>query len=270
MPVYQALILGAVQGLTELWPISSTAHLALIIWLFDWGEPQVYFIASIHLGTLLAILVLYYKTAFRLLLAGGKAVLEARIGEDRDRRMAIYILIALVPALVIGIIAKDAVSAMENMPILIIIALLCFSFVLLWIDRRYKPYRRAERMGYSGSLAIGVAQILAFIPGVSRSGATISAGMLEGLTREDAVEFSFLLSLPTIAAASAYSLLKMFEEGLHRDFLVPMLVGIFTSMLFGMLAIKLLLRRVRRKDLTPFIAYRIAISLALLVVFLLK
>ncbi len=256
--------------MTELWPISSTAHLILIMWLFGWGEPQVYFIASIHLGTLLAILIYYRRTASRLLMAGGRAIMEGKIGEDREKRIAVYILIALLPALVIGLVAGDAVSALENMPLLIICALLGFSFVLLWVDRKSKPYRGAEKMGYSGSLVVGMAQVLAFIPGISRSGATISAGMLEGLDREEAVEFSFLLSLPTLAAAGAYSLLKMFEDGLRQNFLVPMLAGVGTSMIFGVVAIKLLLRRVRRKDFTPFIVYRIILSLALLAIFLLK
>jgi undecaprenyl-diphosphatase len=270
MPLYQALVLGIIQGATEFWPISSSAHIALASWLFRWSEPGLYFVVALHLGTLLALIIYFHRLLGKLLAAAWDTVRFGEVGDDRGRKLVLYIFIATLPAFIIGGIAGNAAEHFQNLPLLIILLLLGFSFVLLWADRTATLSWGAAEMGARSSLAIGISQVLSFMPGISRSGATISAGLLVGLKREEAAMFSFLLSLPTVGGAFLYSLWKMIEEGVDGSIFLPMLAGTFTSTLVGLAAIHLLLRRVRSKDFTPFVAYRFAIAAILLLIFLLK
>ncbi len=270
MPWYQALTLGAAQGLTEFWPISSSAHFALLLWLTGWGEPRLSFNLALHAGTLLAVVV-YFRTALlRLLAAAWRILVERKVGEERDRLMASYLFVAALPALAVGAFAADSADMMAAMPLLIVLAMFLFSLVLWQADRAARLELTAADLGWRGSLVTGVFQVLAMIPGVSRSGATVSAGLLQGLTREEAVEFAFLLSVPTIGAAFAFSCLKMVGEGVPEGTLGPMLLGAGASFLTGILAIAFLLRRVKARDLKPFVAYRIALAAALLVVYFVR
>jgi undecaprenyl-diphosphatase len=264
---YQAVILGAVQGITEFWPISSSAHLSLLIWLTGWGDPQLSFTVALHAGTLLAVIIYFRHTVSRLLAAAWRMVKERKVGEDRDSRMVVYLLIATLPALLIGVFANDAADMMESMPLLIILVMLGFSLFLWWVDRSPDLTRDAQQFGYSGSLVVGIFQVFAMIPGVSRSGSTISAGLLEGLKREEAVEFAFLLSIPTVGAAFAFSCLKLASQGTSGSFLSNALLGAVASTLTGLFAIRFLLRWVRKGDFTPFVIYRVALSVVLLFVY---
>ncbi len=241
--------------------------MALLLWLTGWGEPQLSFNLALHAGTLLAVIIYFRRTVLRLLAAAWRMVVERKVGDDRDRVMVSYLFVATLPALLLGAFAGESADMMDSMPLLIILVMLFFSFVLWWVDRSARLELDAVDLGWRGSLVTGIFQVFAMVPGVSRSGATISAGLLQGLKREEAVEFAFLLSIPTIGAAFAYSCLKMAEEGVPAGMLSPMLIGTATSFITGLFAIGFLLRWVRTKDFTPFIIYRIALASALLVVY---
>jgi undecaprenyl-diphosphatase len=267
---YQALILGAVQGLTEFWPVSSTAHVALLIWLTGWGDPSLSFTVALHGGTLLAVVVFFRATIVRLLKAAWDIVREREVGQDRDRRLAAFLAVAFIPAALIGVVASDSADMMESMPLLMIMVLLLFSFFLAWVDTSRSHLRDMDSLGYRGSLVTGIFQVFAMVPGVSRSGATISAGLLQGLKREDAVEFSFLLSIPTIGAAFVFSLFKMVKDGAGGQSASAMLLGAAAAAITGLFAIAFLLKWVRDRDFKPFIIYRIVLALVLLAVYILK
>ncbi len=266
---YQAIILGAVQGLTEFWPVSSTAHVALVIWLTGWGDPSLSFTVALHGGTLLAVIVFFRSTIGRLLKAAYDIVREREVGQERDRRLVAYLAVAFVPAALVGVVASDSADMMDSMPLLMITVLLLFSFFMAWVDNSRSHLRSLDSLGYRGSLVTGIFQVLAMVPGVSRSGATISAGLLQGLKREDAVEFSFLLSIPTIGAAFVYSLFKMLKNGTAGQPFSSMLLGAAAAAVTGLFAIAFLMKWVRDRDFKPFIIYRIALSLVLLVVYIL-
>ncbi len=264
---HQSLLMGALQGLTEFWPVSSSAHLSLLIWLTGWGEPRLTLTVAMHAGTLLAVLVVFHGTVARLLRAAAGLARERAIGDDRDRRLLLLLTVAFLPAPLLGLFAAGSSEMMEGMPLLMAVSLLAFSAVMFAADR-VKPRRDTLSLGWKEALVIGIFQVLAMVPGVSRSGATISAGLFLGLKREEAVEFSFLLSLPTIGASLVFSLFKMLEQGIPGGGAASLLAGIAASFLVGLFAVRFLLDWSRRGSLAPFVAYRLLLGTVLLVLLL--
>jgi len=262
MPWERALLLGGVQGLTEFWPISSSAHLALLMQLFGWGEPRLSFTVAMHAGTFLAVLLFYRGTVLRLLRAVPGLLREGRTGGDPDRRLLLLLAVAFFPAAVLGAFASGSSEAMEGMPLLMTLTLMGFSLVLAAADRM-RPSKRLAALRWRDALIIGIFQSLAMVPGVSRSGATIAAGLFLGLDREEAVEFSFLLSLPTIGAALLLSLARMVGESGGAG-MSAILAGTAMSFLTGLFAVRFLSGWARRHDFTPFVAYRLLLGAALL------
>ncbi len=288
MNLFQAIVLGLVQGLTEFLPVSSSAHLIIVPWLFGWPEPGLAFDAALHLGTLAAVLV-YFRhellgmaRAVPLALAQPGRLLRAPAPGDRpspqeqDARLLWLLAIATVPGAVAGLLGERAIDRLfhgEHGPsgtsvIAVAVAMMALGALLWAADRTAAHMRRIAHLGWQDALTIGLAQALAVIPGVSRSGATITAGLFDGLRREDAARFSFLLGVPIIALAGAKGLLDTAQAGLGAGEAAFFAVGMLVSALSGFAAISGLLRFLQHRSMGVFVAYRFAVGLLLVLLVL--
>ena len=261
MTVFQALVLGIIQGLSEFLPISSSAHLALAPWILHWRDPGLAFDVALHFGTLVAVLWYFRAEWVALVLAARDIVVRRRVETDRERRV-IFLILATIPGAIAGLAFEKQAESTFRDPRLVATALIVMG-VLLWaIDRFARRNRQLGQMRWLDALLIGIAQMFAIIPGVSRSGSTITAGRALAFEREDAAIFSFLMSMPIIAAAAVLKVPQALrEQGLSA----PMIVGVLASALSGWLAIAVLLRVVTRHSYGVFAAYRIVLGLAVLI-----
>ncbi|MFN3287034.1 MAG: undecaprenyl-diphosphate phosphatase [Sphingomonadaceae bacterium] len=254
------IILGLIEGLTEFLPVSSTGHLILAAELLGFkGEGSVTFKIVIQLGAILAVIVAY-RQRFAGVLAGLVRGRPEALAFSRN------VLLAVVPALVIGVIAYDAIRAALEAPKLVAVALIVGGIVMLALDKglRHDRVRSVEAMPWPTALAIGGAQCLAMVPGVSRSGASILGGLALGLDRRTAAEFSFFLAVPTMVAATVYSLYKDWSRLDFSDF-TAIGIGFFVAFLTALAAVRLLIGIVSRHGFAPFAWYRIALGSAALV-----
>ena len=261
MTVFQAFVLGIIQGLSEFLPISSSAHLALAPWILHWRDPGLAFDVALHFGTLVAVLWYFRAEWVALLLAARDIVVRRRVETERERRV-LFLILATIPGAIAGLAFEKQAESTFRDPRLVAVALIVMG-VLLWaIDRFARRDRGLARMRWSDALLIGIAQMFAIIPGVSRSGSTITAGRALTFEREDAAVFSFLMSMPIIAAAAVLKVPQALrEQGLSA----PIIVGVLASALSGWLAIAVLLRVVSRHSYGVFAAYRIILGLAVLI-----
>ncbi|MFL1461500.1 undecaprenyl-diphosphate phosphatase [Roseococcus sp. DSY-14] len=259
--VLDAILMGLVEGLTEFLPISSTGHMILLGELIGFqGPPGKAFEISIQLGAILAVIVLF--RARILALARGALVR----GSD-ERAVAVNLLLAFLPAMVMGATLHGVITGLLFNPWVVCAALILGGIAIILIERRVRvpSIRRLEEMGPGTALLIGLGQVLAMIPGTSRSGATIIAALLCGVERRAAAEFSFLLAIPTMLAAAAYSLLKVRHE-LSSDGLALIAVGFLTAFVVALATVKLVMAFISRIGFTPFGWYRIALGLVMLAV----
>src|ERR1700685_743742 len=262
MPIYQAVVLAIVQALTEFLPISSTAHLVLIPWMFGWKDPGLTFDVALHAGTLVALLIYFFKDWVQIIGQG----IRFNWGHDPQLRQNSGLLwllaIASVPIGIFGYLFDKQADTTWRQPYLIG-AMLVLVGIVLWIaDRRRIGDKSMAKVSWADGIVIGIAQAFAVIPGVSRSGSTISAGLFRDLNRETAARFSFLLSTPAIGAAvlkKAWDIHK--EGGVPHDMRVPMALGIVVSGLLGAVVIAFFLRYLRRSSLMPFVYYRIVFGI---------
>lgn len=271
-PIVQALIMGVVQGLTEFLPISSSGHLILVPWMLGWHDrfiESLAFSVMLHLGTLAALLLYFASDWVRLVRAGLASLRERRIGEDEWRRLAAVLVVATIPAGLAGALLADPVEIATRRPAIVAVALVLGAAILWYADRVGRRDRGLEGVGYAAALGIGAAQAVALIPGISRSGITIAAGLFLGLRREAAARFSFLLATPTIAGAGAFEAYRLAraEAGPSPDAAV-LVVGVLASLLTGLLAIHVLLDWLRRRGVGVFVAYRVALAAFVVVVLL--
>jgi undecaprenyl-diphosphatase len=253
MSYAQALLLGVLQGLTEFLPVSSSGHLILVPHVFGWPDQGLAFDAAMHLGTLAALLA-YFRVE-----VGG--LFSAGLG----RRLAVLLVAASVPALAVGWLANDWIEAHLRSPMVIAAATAFWALVMWWADRRaVEPSRPGRdpltRVGWAQGLAIGCAQALALVPGTSRSGITISAGLFADLDRATAARFSFLLGSPVPAAAGAYETLRLLRADLPAGDGGPLLVAILAAFASGWFAVWFLVGYLRRGSLQPFVVYRLALA----------
>jgi undecaprenyl-diphosphatase len=270
MSELEALLLGVVQGLTEFLPISSSGHLILVPWLQDYHFLQNHesfnktFDVALHAGTLVAVLI-YFRVEIVRLLGALWTSLRRRAIEGSDERVAWAIVVGTVPAVIAGGIGESFVEDHLGEPWQIAILMIVFGLVLAYADRR--PQREAlEQVGPRQGLYIGLAQVLALAPGVSRSGITISAARFLGLDRDSAARISFLLLAPVTAGAVVYKAFKAVSEGLPHDVAGPLIVGTVAAAISGYLAIAGLLAIVRRHSYDGFVVYRVLAGLAILLV----
>lgn len=279
MDLFQAILLGIVQGLTEFIPISSSAHLIIIPWLFDWRDPGLAFDVALHLGTLVALLWFFASDWVRLIRAGLASIVERKVGDDADRRLAWWIAIGCIPGALVGALAESKIEELFHQPdaphnpvpmivMGVIIALL--GAALFIAERIAKHQREMKTLSLKDALIIGCAQALAIFPGVSRSGATITAGLFLDLKRETAARFSFLLSAPIIAGAGAKSIFNLLRDGITSAELIFFGVGFLSAMISGYLCIKFLLRFLQRNSTDVFVYYRWVLAAFIIVVALMR
>jgi undecaprenyl-diphosphatase len=269
---WQALVLGLVQGFTELLPISSSGHLILVPWLFDWtyleqhDEFNQTFDVALHMGTLVAVVAYFRHDIARLIQAFAGSVRRRRIAGPEERT-AWFIAAATVPAGLVGFFGEDAIAKHLGEPWQIAILLAVFG-VLLWIADRQPQTRHIDELTFGRSFAVGLAQVLALAPGVSRSGITITMGRFLRLDRDSAARLSFLLLVPiTFAAVLFKGVNDVLLGDLPPGWVGPFLVGTIASAVGGVLAIRFLLGYVRRHDYSVFVVYRlIAAAIILLLI----
>ncbi len=265
MTILQAIILGIVQGLTEFLPISSSGHLILVPWLFDWEyllenpEFNKTFDVALHLGTFIA-LVVYFWRDIGVLLAAWVRTLKTRRADEPQGRLAWLILLTMVPAAIAGLLFEETIVNTLGSPWLIAVLLIVFGVVMWAVDRWSRKVREIDDLGWRGALAIGVSQALALSPGVSRSGVTMVTGLLVGLTREAAARFSFLMSIPIIGGAALYSSIGLVQDGLPEGTAAAFVAGMVAAALSGFAAIWFLLAYLRRHSFLPFVLYRFAVG----------
>jgi undecaprenyl-diphosphatase len=266
----EALLLGVVQGLTEFLPISSSGHLILVPWLQDYTfltDNESFnktFDVALHAGTLIAAVAFFRLEVWRLLVSFF-GVLRRRSIATSDDRLAIAIALGTVPAVIAGGLFSDFIDAHLGEPWMIAVQLIFFGALLDWADRR--PQERAlEGSKVKDGLWIGIAQVLALAPGTSRSGITITAARWRGLDRDAAARFSFLLVIPIVAGATLFKGVSAVHEGLPPGVGGPMVVGVVASAISGYAAIVFLLKLVRTTSYRPFVIYRYAAGIAVLLV----
>jgi len=259
--VFQAIVLGFVQGVTEFLPISSHAHLILIPWLFGWPDPGLTFDIALHLGTLAALLLYFYRDWFHL----GMSALKLLKGdtEDPNARLALYIILATIPAGVAGFFLGSLADQLAT-PKVIAAALIGVALLMRLAEVWGRRKTDLGGLTLSDSLIIGFAQAFALIPGVSRSGVTLTAGLFRGLTRKAAAQYSFLLSAPIVGGAVVKELGHIAAQGLPDDVL-PFIVGIITSAFFGLISITLLMSYLQTRTTFVFVNYRVALGICVLV-----
>ena len=260
MQIYQALILGIVQGLTELLPISSSAHLTIIPWIFNWNIPESFDVA-LHFGTLLAIVIYFFKDWIELIKGGFLYVTKKE--KTVQGRMFWYIVLATIPGGIIGFLLDHFCSGFLNRPIIIAIALIIMGIVLYVVDKKSKSTIDYEQMNLKQTFLIGFSQALAFVPGVSRSGITMTTARAMGIKREAAAKYSFLLSTPRVFAATVLK----FSEFV---FDIPFIIGVIASFIVGLLVIKFLLKYLQKGSFKAFAIYRVIFGILILIIALIK
>jgi undecaprenyl-diphosphatase len=284
--ILQAVILGIVQGLTEFIPISSSAHLIIVPWLFGWTDPaldSLSFDVALHLGTLVALVVYFWNDWKRFVVAGVRSIAERKIGDDRDRKLAWYLVIGTIPGGIIGLLFEHKIenlfhpeggsittSAMVWMGIIVA----ALGALLFLAERLAKHLRRMDGVSLRDAIIIGCSQALAIFPGVSRSGSTITAGLAVGLERETAARFSFLLSAPIIAGAGLKSLWDIYK-GIHSGAIMSSEIALFpvgfvAAAISGYFCSKYLLRFMQKNPTDIFVYYRWALAVFVIIVALVR
>jgi undecaprenyl-diphosphatase len=261
---FQALFLGILQGLTEFLPISSSAHLILFPWFFNWNHSLVdslTFDVALHAGTLLAILWYFWRDWLELV-RGFFRILARRKADRFHDRLIIYIIISTIPAAVGGFLLEKTIESSFRNPGLIVLPLIAVSLLMIYAEKRHHPSYPLDKLRLKDSLIVGCAQAMALLPGVSRSGITITAGLLRGYEREAATRFSFLLSTPAIAGAALLHLGHLPKE-IFSEWPI-FVIGFVSSALVGYLAIAFLLRYLRQHTLNIFAGYRLLLSVVII------
>ena len=257
MTILQAVILGLAQGLGEFLPISSSAHLVLIPWFFGWTDPGLTFDVALHFGTLVAVVIYFWKDWWRLIIKGFSDVRSV------EGRFFWYLVAASIPGAIGGYLLEKKAETVFRSPVLIAVMLILMGVFLYWVDRRSTKKIEMNRITFGTSLLIGISQVLAIVPGVSRSGITMTTGMFMGLTREGAARFSFLLSTPIIFGAAMVKLPGVISNS--SGVTVNFIIGTAVSCIAGIVSISFLLRYVQTKNFLPFVWYRFILGALVIV-----
>jgi undecaprenyl-diphosphatase len=270
--VIQALVMGLVQGLTEFLPVSSSGHLIIVPWLFGWNDPfitSLAFSVMLHLGTLIALLIYFREDWLRLIPAGLATIRDRSFKDDPDRKLAWLLVAATIPAAIVGALFSDFFETQVRQIGLVALTLVVGG-VILWVaDHVGKQTKKVEDVTFPLAVGIGAAQTIALIPGISRSGISISAGRFAGLDRESAARFAFLMATPITAGAVLFEARKLVtgEAGVAVE-VAPLIVGLIASLVSGVIAIRFMLAYVRTRSLDVFVLYRFILAAVVLIVWL--
>jgi len=260
MSVFEAIVLGLVQGATEFLPVSSSAHLALTPWLFGWKPQGLAFDVSLHIGTLAAVLW-YFRDQWAALVRSTLSLVRKRRAETEEEKRVLFLALATVPGAVAGLLLEDYAETVFRSPKIIGVTLIVLGLLLWWVDHTVSRGRELGTMRWTDALAIGLAQCCALVPGVSRSGSTMTAGRALGFSRPSAAVFSFLMSMPiTLAAVLLKTPDAIRAEGLSA----ALVAGVLASAVSGWLAISVLLKLVARRGYGIFAVYRVLLGVVVL------
>lgn len=268
MELFQAFVLGMVQGLGEFLPISSSAHLILTPWLFNWPDQGLAFDIALHWGTLIAVVAYFRHDIVNLI----KGFFHSLFSSTRDLENNLYqklswlLILATIPAAIIGKLFESQVETVFRNPLLIAVTMSVVGVVLLIADKYGTKLKDLTTISWLNAVIIGLAQAVAIVPGISRSGGTIIAGLAQGFTRQDAARFSFLMSIPIIFGAGVLKL----PDIAHIQNHMQVLVGFLSSMVFGFLAIKYLLRYISQRSFAVFTWYRLLLAAVIIVVYIMR
>jgi undecaprenyl-diphosphatase len=270
--LFQALVMGVVQGLTEFLPISSSGHLILVPFLFGWNDPfitSLAFSVMLHIGTLLALLVFFRADWLRLVPAGLATIRDRSFRGDPDRKLAWLLVAATIPAAIAGFLLNDFIEEQVREPGLVALTLVIGGAIMWLADHWGSQTRDVDDVTFPVATGLGVAQAVALVPGISRSGISISAARFAGLNREAAARFSFLMATPITLGAALFEIRKLItgEAGVPVE-IGPLVVGMVAAFVSGMLAIGFLLRYLRTRSLDVFVAYRLILAAIVVVVWL--
>jgi len=266
MTTFQAIVFGAVQGITEFLPVSSTAHLILLPWFLGWPDPGLAFDVALHIGTLVALLI-YFRAEWIALTLSAFDLIRGRT-EDANARMALLIIIGTIPAAIAGALFEHRVEDSLRSPLVIATTLILLAIVLVIAELKGRRKKGLYDLSTADAVTVGFAQALAIVPGVSRSGVTITAGLFRGIKRDAAAKFSFYLSTPIVAGAAANQVLHIVKAGVTGEQMPPLMIGIVTSGVVGYAAIAFLLRYLQTHNTFLFVYYRIALGIVVLLAFL--
>jgi len=262
--VFQALVMGIVQGLTEFLPVSSSGHLILVPWLFGWDDPfinSLAFSVMLHVGTLGALLIYFASDWVRLVPAGLATIRDRSFRDDPDRKLAWLLVAATIPAALAGFLLNDVFEEAVRAPGVVAITLIIGGIILWLADRLGATTKRIGDVTFPLAFGLGIAQAIALVPGISRSGISITAARIAGLDRASAARFSFLMATPVTAGAALFELRKLIsgESGVDVS-IAPLVVGLVAAFLSGLLAIRVLLDYVRSHSFDIFVAYRFVLA----------
>ena len=260
MEILKTIILGIIQGIGEFLPISSSAHLILVPYLLGWEQSSMAFDIALHFGTLAAVLTIFFKDWWNLFIGAVKKITQGK--DSFDNKMFWYMVIATIPGALLGFLLDDIIEGMIRNNIALIASSLAIMGVLIylgdkWADKHYKKETEFKDISLKQAVVIGLSQALAIIPGFSRSGTTILAARLMGLSKSAATKFTFLLSVPIIAGAT------VLEVG-NLEFSIETLMGVFIAFVVGIFSIKFLLNYIKKHDFSVFAIYRVVFAIIIL------
>lgn len=259
MNIFQAIIYGIVQGITEFLPVSSTAHLTLMPWILGWKDPGVAFDVAVHLGTAAAVILFFIKDWVRLIRSGFTQP------KSQDGKLFWFVVIATIPGALFGVLLDKYMSDVRN-PVLIGVMLIIMGVVLYLADKLGKNETPLENMNSRKSLIVGLSQVLAIVPGVSRSGITMSVGRMLGINRESIAKFTFLISAPIILGDGLYHVVFHAKDIMSVS-MVPFVTAVITAAVVGALCIKFLLNYLKTKGFAIFALYRFAFGAFVIILF---
>jgi undecaprenyl-diphosphatase len=280
LSIIQSIILGIIQGVTEFFPISSSGHLVIIPYFFNWEYPPLYFTVTVHFATLAAVVTIFHREIFRIIRAVVLGIFIRKERATSSFKLGILLIVASIPAAIAGYFLNEYVESLFGSP-LVVAAFLLVTALFLWLGER-RGSRIEEQFAYSQddhvrfnffiAFMTGIGQAIAILPGISRSGSTISFARFFGVKRNEAVRFSFLLSVPVILGTFIFEIYHssgvIFEGGLNIA--LNLLAGFFFAYLAGMLAIKLLVYIAKRKNLNIFAVYCVALAAATFIFYIIK
>ena len=268
LTIFQAVILGMIQGLTEFVPISSTAHLKIIPVVLGWGDPGLAFTAVIQLGSIVSVIWYFWNDLTQITVGAYKSIVKSD-HQSQDLKMAVGIGLGTIPIVFLGLLIKVFIPDFENSPlrstVAIAIASIVMALLLSMAELIGRRKRNFEKLDLKDGILMGMAQALALIPGVSRSGSTITGGLFMGLERATAARFSFLLGLPAITLAGLVELKTLLDEGFGGVGLVPTITGILSAIIFSYVAIAWLIKYLQTQDTWIFVWYRLAFGVLILI-----